>query len=506
LLQEREQAISDGSDFEITDALGLQILIHQAITVCGSYRNVVEPLAQAGCLALLVEELDGIYRNSIFERLARFELLTRGGITLSVWDTFSEILDQTEMYRKVAEAQVENGDDDLPDFGDDAPADPNLRKEIRSLMYQTVPLSVEVGRLSSLYQNDNDLVLQEVRRIAGETLDGLEVLRNNLSEASRVRSYMGQIGNLSSASQFIAPLASAQLTTFSKDVEAPGLDKRIFQVASRVGQLAGWPNPNPNSIDTPKQILAPFQFELSENRLSVIDQSRTPKDRSAQAVAAALRVLTALGEDIEDDLANSNVSHRVKRAFDRTYAALKDEDGIIVIALLNETFGSQLQAAEPELSDSLFALMKSFSNQVASFVAQFEEWQRYADNNAETQFSLSATATIAHNARAMATAFDSEKDVDPGVSDALRTAAEWVEDPNIPRARAGGSWTVLNVFAAVIGKLVETAKDKSAEIVLTSLVTTVLTHAISSAAIYGATPQGAWLLPAIDYVQKILLP
>jgi len=265
-------------------------------------------------------------------------------------------------------------------------------------------------------------------------------------------------------------------------------------------------SPQANGVITaPEQVLAPFQFEVSSNRLSVMPQPRTPKPQSTEIAASVLQVLIASAEDIDDDLNNSNVSNRLKRAFRRLTDSLSRNDDVIAIALLNDMFGDQVRAAEPELSDSLNALLTSFHKQVGSFAAQFEEWQRYIDNNAEVDFTPPTMIKIAAQARAMASALDGREYVDPKVPEALRTVAEWAEDTKTPRVRSGAAFSLLNIFAEVFGKLIQTAKDQSAELVIKTLATVLLAYALASAEVYTHTLQGSWLVPVLEYAQKLLL-
>lgn len=266
LLQGSIEALQTQAEDVLGDALGLSVLIDQVVVVCREYHLVKGPVYIAQCLDAVVTELEYINRNAILERLGGWHLQMPDGRQDSVFKVFAEILLLAKDFRHAAVSELDPEELRLS-VSEDEPASPGLRQAIRSLMDSTVPLITEVRRHLALLDTGR-ADYSEVFRIGNETLDALHLMLKNLADAARVQTFNYQTGYLSSASQFVVPLQSSQLTIFADAVSRPDLDKRIAEAASQVGALSNWPDPRfarsdedarpPEPLDAPATSAGPL--------------------------------------------------------------------------------------------------------------------------------------------------------------------------------------------------------------------------------------------------------
>ncbi|NSZ73929.1 hypothetical protein G6L74_09270 [Agrobacterium tumefaciens] len=257
----------------------------------------------------------------------------------------------------------------------------------------------------------------------------------------------------------------------------------------------------------PEQALAPYQFTISGDRLTLQPQDANPKSGGDAMVRAALNALSRLAEDVGEDLAQSN-HPRLFRSFKRLRDALTESSSVVEIGMLCASFEGQVNAASDELSDSLLALLNSFSKGVANYASQFEEWQSFSDNAAEANFTPQDGETYAQVARALANELERRPEVDDRVPEALRQVADWNERASTPKSRLSVGRTVLNIIAVcyseVFAKPVKLAVKTMGTTVAVGLgaaagaavVAIVLNQASIHLAELTKPPEAAWLRPA----------
>lgn len=261
------------------------------------------------------------------------------------------------------------------------------------------------------------------------------------------------------------------------------------------------------AVSPPTQVLAPFQFEIAEGRLALQPQPRTAKSNADAITAAALRALIGQAEDVYEDLKDSN-HPRLLRAFKRLQDALVSESNVIEIGMLCVTCESQVHASTDELSQTLLALLLSFTKGVTDYASQFEEWQVFSDNAAEVTFTPEDGEQYARVARQLASDLEQRPEVDSRVPEALRQVADWNDRVDTPKSRLSVGRTVLNMFAVCYNKLiVHPAKTAVTSVGATVgvgigvaagavVVTLVLNLANTYVSELAKTPEGAWLRPA----------
>lgn len=282
--------------------------------------------------------------------------------------------------------------------------------------------------------------------------------------------------------------------------------RQTFEAASEIAhdllaETAGTAGVDEPVVTHREQALAPFQFAISGDRLTLQPQQTHPKSGSERIVAAASRALHAHAEDLADDLEGSN-HPRLFRAFNRLRAALNDGSNVVEIGMLCATLDGQIRAASEELSDSLLALLLSFSKGVMDFASQFDEWQEFSDNAAEANFEPQDGENYTKIARVLAVELERRQEVDSKVPEALRQVAEWNEKTDSPRSRLSLGRTVLNIITVCFNELVKKPAQMVIGVTGTAIVAIVLHHAAIYAAEISRTPEGSWLRPAVRVIES----
>lgn len=281
--------------------------------------------------------------------------------------------------------------------------------------------------------------------------------------------------------------------------------RQVFDAATSEAQElyteAFWTDDDELTVTRREQALAPFQFAISDDQLTLQPQPTHPKTGSDHIVAGAARALRAQAEDLADDLANSN-HPRLFRAFNRLRDALNDGSNVVEIGMLCSTLDGQIRAASDELSETLLALLLSFDKSVMDFASQFEEWQQFSDNAAEASFEPQDGENYTKIARVLAVELERRQEVDSKVTEALLQVAEWNEKTDSPRSRLSLGRTVLNIIAVCFNELVKKPAQIALGVAGTAFVAVVLHQAALHAAEISRTPEGAWLRPAVRVIEN----
>ncbi len=290
-------------------------------------------------------------------------------------------------------------------------------------------------------------------------------------------------------------------------LERAGLLRTHFQTASAMAaalqhEITDGDDRTENTLAR-TQAVAPFQFAITDDRLTLQTQTRIPKPRSETSLQSAFKALFAQAEDVWEDLENSN-HPRLLRSFRRLKDALGEGSGVVEIGMHCASFEGQVSAASEELSDSLLALLMTFSNGVMSYASQFEEWQIFSDNAAEAGFASEDADNFAMIARVLATELELRQEVDEKVPQALRQAADWNDKAKSPRSRLSVGRTVLNIITVCFNELVTKPAKTLVGFGQAAIVAIVLHQAALSVAEISKTPEGAWLRPAVRVIERQL--
>ncbi|MCW8059321.1 hypothetical protein [Agrobacterium tumefaciens] len=363
-----------------------------------------------------------------------------------------------------------------------------IRRVIREGLEEYHRVAVDLPRLHGIEEfggfaeRTSELVSQVKLVNSNNQEDAVENLAFALNRLSNRYSYLLSLepaGQLRTLFQTAAAMAAA-------------LQREITDGDSRT-----------ESTPTRAQAVAPFQFAITDDRLTLKTQTRIPKPRSETSVQSAFKALFAQAEDVWEDLKNSN-HPRLLRSFKRLKNALGEGSGVVEIGMHCASFEGQVSAASEELSDSLLALLMTFSNGVMSYASQFEEWQIFSDNAAEEGFASEDADNFATIARVLATELELQQEVDEKVPQALRQAADWNDKAKSPRSRLSVGRTVLNIITVCFNELVTKPAKTLVGFGQAAIVAVVLHQAALSVAEISKTPEGAWLRPAVRVIERQL--
>lgn len=177
----------------------------------------------------------------------------------------------------------------------------------------------------------------------------------------------------------------------------------------------------------PEQQVAPFQFGVVEEVLTVVSQPISIGDPDADSRASALRFLIAWGEDIAGSLEGMNSGKRVVAAFNRLLASLREPANAVVIGIASDVI-VQLVEDDEELSDRYSKEFRTFGLQTGRFAAQFEDWREYSEQAHGIEISHDTATAFAKAIGELAEAIgDQDNNIDSSVKTALIQSKEWGE-------------------------------------------------------------------------------
>lgn len=256
----------------------------------------------------------------------------------------------------------------------------------------------------------------------------------------------------------------------------------------------------------PGQKTAAFQFGFSGDVLVVVDQSLRPNDREKEMALAALEAAIEHGEYVNEDIATTNVSPRLKDAFLRLQGTMATYKNIVQVGARAQICNRLVQSEADELSPSLFGLLLGHIEAVFSALAQFEEWRIYSENAASLPIDADTAKCLASSTRILASHLRSERSADTAVADALEAVANWVDDQNVPDKRDVLSlsrtleniWSVVSKSVLAIGReTVAVGRVAAAGLILGVL----LMHAEQVVPVISKVPGAEWIQTAYNYLK-----
>lgn len=215
----------------------------------------------------------------------------------------------------------------------------------------------------------------------------------------------------------------------------------------------------------PGQKVAAFHFGYDAGRVAVIDQPFRSALHDAELASAALEQLIEDGQFVINELERSNVSPRLKHAFDALHTKLISHKNIVQVGLCNQRCAGQLNAYIDELSGSLFELLRSHVESVFSVLAQFQDWRQFSENAAATRIDKSTVSELTTSARSLALYLKDNGDVADSVPNALETVVDWVEQGDVYDKRdvLGLVRTLENLFSVVAKSALSLASEVKGE-------------------------------------------
>jgi hypothetical protein len=262
------------------------------------------------------------------------------------------------------------------------------------------------------------------------------------------------------------------------------------------------------------QSIAPIQFDIKGAKLVIVHIPAESKQEDENNVSAARSDLLTRGDEIIDQLKQSNCDKRLLESLEDLQAKLASTTDIIQLGLAGIACGIMCGQFEPELPDAVCAMMKAQAVGVSMYAAQFPEWQRFTEQaaavnmtEADIQHVAEATAKIIQGLRANPSL------ADPEIPRTLTALSELISDPKKATKRAAFAvWRTLeNLLIKVFGYgadlLDQTAKktiDKlstAGSRAIVALVGVALTGAVAMSPVASSIPGSSWITQAVQVVK-----
>ncbi|NEJ73756.1 hypothetical protein GR197_24985 [Rhizobium phaseoli] len=326
----------------------------------------------------------------------------------------------------------------------------------------------------------NDSILQKLTSTKAE-------VRRHLSKVDSIR-----IADVDALEQRIRNLQISD--------DSLGLPNLILGMKIGLNQLG----PEDLLEATPGQKLAAFSFEFEDGTLRVVDQPLRPGLRERDIALAALEAALEQGEYVNQDLAATNASPRLKEAFERLQATMRSHTNIVQIGARAQICNRLVHGDIDELSTTLFSLLIGHIESVFSALAQFEDWRVFAENAAALNIDAGSVAKLVEGTAQLVRQIRNENIADESVADALDTAQAWVVEPNSPDKRDvlalarshENLWSIVTKALLAVGRDVfAAARKKLASVILGALLLT----APVIIPLIGKVPGAQWIETVYDY-------
>jgi hypothetical protein len=127
----------------------------------------------------------------------------------------------------------------------------------------------------------------------------------------------------------------------------------------------------------PRQQVAPVQFDIVDNRIVVA--SGAPKTLKADRdnIQSALEHIRGSGEQLLNNLANSNCDRRLLESVNELHSQLISEGNVVKIGLTNLACGVMGAQFQAELPDAIAGMLNAYNASISLYVAQFPEWEQF---------------------------------------------------------------------------------------------------------------------------------
>ncbi|WP_417307799.1 hypothetical protein [Devosia sp.] len=268
----------------------------------------------------------------------------------------------------------------------------------------------------------------------------------------------------------------------------------------------------------PEQKIAPVQFEVEGGQLHIRQQAHSPLPGREAVVDAAAGELVRRGEDLANQLRNSNCDPRLLNNVEELQEHLKTGQNAIQIGISNLACEQLAKAFYVELPDALAALLVAHTSSVSMYLSQFSEWRDFSES-AEiarvTEFDVSSISQILSDV-----VNDLEQDPqisDPEVPKVLRALREFLDDPkkSSKKVALAAVRTIENLVIRVFGygadfidKTIHKTIDRSSGVVAIALAGALISVALTAAGGLGVLAPGieglGWMQDAMSIVVRQL--
>ncbi|NKM55859.1 hypothetical protein GFL21_15210 [Rhizobium anhuiense] len=266
----------------------------------------------------------------------------------------------------------------------------------------------------------------------------------------------------------------------------------------------------------PLQKVAPVQFQIDQDRLKVEHHYSKSHPADQNNVTAARDALLDQGNRILESLRTSNCDPRLLDALKQLHSNLHDMQDVVRLGIQNIACEELRLGFEPELPTALAALIKGHTTAIGLYVAQFPEWQQFADNAARVELNPDDIRQLRNTAYDLVAELEEDDRVDIEVPASIKFLADAVKDPAHASKRT--SFALLRSLENLIAKIFRYAADLVSETageikktvsktvagVVGRFVGIVLAGAMAVLPVYGKFADTAWMKSAAPLVQSLL--
>lgn len=256
----------------------------------------------------------------------------------------------------------------------------------------------------------------------------------------------------------------------------------------------------------PPQVIAPFRYALSDDRVYVLDIPANGTDRDVESIAAARSALIDQARMIAHILLQSNHTMLIPFYSD-LQGRLESATNIIQLGVSNQMCRSVTSGFDEELSSQMMNIFLGHLDSISSYVAQFPEWQRYSQQAAEATISNADFNSLVKTSRLLALSLRGKINIDDSVPSSFEQVANWGE---MVKSKPSGSVilavvsTLSNFVSIVVREVVKLPGDVLSEArkaVSKAILAAILgVTTVTGLRILGALPDYSWVSGALEYL------
>ncbi len=315
-----------------------------------------------------------------------------------------------------------------------------------------------------------------------------------------VRRYLSKVDSLGHSDINALETKVNQLTGTGHDL---GLLNQIAGLKIGLNQLG----PDEILDALPGQKTAAFQFIIDDDIIRVVDQPLRPSSREKDMAMAALEGAIEHGAYVASELAATNLSPRVKEAFQQLQTTMGGYKNIVQVGSRAQICNRLVHGNTEELSSTVFSLLIGHIENVFSALAQFEDWRIYSENAAAMNIDAGSVEKLTQATAELISRLRQEPAVDLSVVEALDMASRWVQDGDqldnrdvLALTRSWENmWSAVSRIVLGLGRdLISDGRKRVATIILTSLL------AMSGIVpVIAKIPGGSWIETVSSYFKSV---
>lgn len=127
----------------------------------------------------------------------------------------------------------------------------------------------------------------------------------------------------------------------------------------------------------PRQQVAPVQFDVVDGRIIVASHAPKSAEADRANIQSALEHIRGSGEQLLNNLANSNCDRRLLESVSELHSQLSSNGNVVKIGLTNMACGVMGAQFQAELPDAIAGMLNAYNASISLYVAQFPEWEQF---------------------------------------------------------------------------------------------------------------------------------